>query len=133
KIESVKDWASPKSPMEIRQFLGLAGDYDCDIHYHPRKANIVADALSRKEREPSLRVRALVMTIGLDLPRQILNAQAEARKPENIKKEDVGGLLLQPKIPKRKWDNIAMDFVTKLPKSSQGYDTIWVIVDRLTK
>nr|GFC40721.1 putative reverse transcriptase domain-containing protein [Tanacetum cinerariifolium] len=53
------------------------------------KANIVADALSRKEREPPLRVRALVMTIGLDLPRQILNAQAEARKPENIKKEDV--------------------------------------------
>ncbi|GJQ93435.1 reverse transcriptase domain-containing protein [Tanacetum coccineum] len=43
------------------------------------------------------------------------------------------GLLVQPKIPKWKWDNITMDFVTKLPKSSQGYDTIWVIVDRLTK
>nr|GFC75364.1 putative reverse transcriptase domain-containing protein [Tanacetum cinerariifolium] len=43
-----------------------------------------------KEREPPLRVRALVMTIGLDLPRQILNVQTEARKPENIKKEDVG-------------------------------------------
>nr|GEX14567.1 hypothetical protein [Tanacetum cinerariifolium] len=43
------------------------------------------------------------------------------------------GLLAQPKIPKWKWDNITMDFVTKLPKSSQGYDTIWVIVDRLTK
>nr|GEZ57127.1 reverse transcriptase domain-containing protein [Tanacetum cinerariifolium] len=154
----------------------------------------------RKEREPPLRVRALVMTIGLDLPRQILNAQTEARKPENIKKEDVGGmswlpcygdlrtvimheshkskysihlgsdkmyedmkklywwpnmkadiatyvskclayakvkaehqkpsgLLVQPKIPEWKWDNITMDFVTKLPKSSQGYDTIWVIVD----
>nr|GFC24516.1 putative reverse transcriptase domain-containing protein [Tanacetum cinerariifolium] len=55
------------------------------------KANVVADALSRKEREPPLRVRALVMTIGLDLPRQILNAQTKARKPENIKKEDVGG------------------------------------------
>ncbi|GJT48131.1 putative reverse transcriptase domain-containing protein [Tanacetum coccineum] len=41
--------------------------------------------------------------------------------------------LVQPKIPEWKWDNIAMDFVTKLPKSSQGYDTIWVIVDRLTK
>nr|GFB64992.1 putative reverse transcriptase domain-containing protein [Tanacetum cinerariifolium] len=50
----------------------------------------VADALSRKEREPPLRVRALVMTIGLDIPKQILNAQTEARKPENIKKEDVG-------------------------------------------
>nr|GFA34552.1 putative reverse transcriptase domain-containing protein [Tanacetum cinerariifolium] len=140
---------------------------------------------TRKEREPPLRVRVLVMTIGLDLPRQILNAQTEARKLKNIKKEDVGGMLvenskdpekvrtekLKPRtdgrswlpcygdlqtmimhesykskysihlprheeailIPEWKWDNITMDFVTKLPKSSQGYDTIWVIVDRLTK
>nr|GEW54370.1 putative reverse transcriptase domain-containing protein [Tanacetum cinerariifolium] len=43
------------------------------------------------------------------------------------------GLLVQPNIPEWKWDNITMDFVTKLPKSAQGYDTIWVIVDRLTK
>ncbi|GJS84643.1 putative reverse transcriptase domain-containing protein [Tanacetum coccineum] len=43
------------------------------------------------------------------------------------------GLLVQPEIPQWKWDNISMDFVTKLPRSSQGYDTIWVIVDRLTK
>nr|GEZ91882.1 putative reverse transcriptase domain, ribonuclease H-like domain protein [Tanacetum cinerariifolium] len=57
------------------------------------KADVIADALSRKEREPPLRVRALVMTIGLDLPRQILNAQAKARKPENIKKENVGGIV----------------------------------------
>nr|GFA49197.1 putative reverse transcriptase domain-containing protein [Tanacetum cinerariifolium] len=60
KNESIKDCASPKSPTEIRKF--------------PGKANLVADALSRKEREPPLRVRALVMTIGLDLPRKILNA-----------------------------------------------------------
>ncbi|GJX37743.1 reverse transcriptase domain-containing protein [Tanacetum coccineum] len=43
------------------------------------------------------------------------------------------GLLLQPEIPEWKWDNITMDFITKLPKSSQGFDTIWVIMDRLTK
>nr|GEW45928.1 putative reverse transcriptase domain-containing protein [Tanacetum cinerariifolium] len=258
--------------MRQRRWLELLSDYDCKIRYHPGKANVVADALSRKEREP-LRVRALVMTIGLDLPKQILNAQTEARKLENIKKEDVGGmlvenaknpdaireqklepradgtqclngrswipcygdlrtvimheshkskysihpgsdkmyqdmkklywswipcygdlrtvimheshkskysihpgsnkmyqnmkklywwpnmkadiatyirkcltcakvkaehqrpsgLLVQPEIPVWKWDNITMDFVTKLPKSPQGYDTIWVIVDRLTK
>ncbi|GJW81518.1 putative reverse transcriptase domain-containing protein [Tanacetum coccineum] len=293
KIESIKDWASPKTHQRS-QFLGLRlysriieeavqctilalteGSEDfiayCDAYqrrvcalcdakrkvfalkiWRPlsvRKpiarcftdhivyitfleAIVVADALSRKEREP-LRVRALVMTIGLDLPKQILRAQTEARKPENIKKEDVGGilvenskdpeklrteklepradgtmclngrswlpcygdlrtvimheshkskysihpgsdkmyqdmkklywwpnmkaniatyvskcltcakvkaehqrpsgLLVQPEIPQWKWDNITMDFVTKLPKLSQGYDTIWVIVDRLTK
>ncbi|GJU52661.1 putative reverse transcriptase domain-containing protein [Tanacetum coccineum] len=43
------------------------------------------------------------------------------------------GLLVKPDIPQWKWDNITIDFVTKLPKSSQGYNTIWLIVDRLTK
>nr|GFA24027.1 putative reverse transcriptase domain-containing protein [Tanacetum cinerariifolium] len=267
KIESVKDWASPKTPTEIRQFLG-AEDFVayCDashkglgvvlmqrekvISYTSRqlriheknytthdlelgKANVVANALSRKERIKPLRVRALVMMIGLDLPKQILGAQTEAKKPENLKKEDVrgmlienskhqekfrkeklkpctdrtlcfnnrswlpcygdlralimheahklkyfvhlgsdkmyqdlkklywwpnmktdiatyvskcltclrvktehqkpSGLLVQPEIPQWKWDNITIDFVTKLPRTSSGYDTIWVIVDRLTK
>ncbi|GJS39183.1 putative reverse transcriptase domain-containing protein [Tanacetum coccineum] len=197
--------------MRQHHWLELLSDYDREIRYHPRKENVVADALSWKERIKPLRVRALVMTIGLDLPKQILNAQTEARKPENIKNEDVedgtlglndrswlpcygdlrtvimheshkskysihtgsdkmyqdmkklywwpnmkadiatyvskcltcakvkaehqmpSGLLVQPEIPQWKWDNITMDFITKLPKSSQGYDTIWVIVDRLTK
>nr|GEV72152.1 hypothetical protein [Tanacetum cinerariifolium] len=257
KIESIKDCASPKTPTEIRQFLGLDGskdfvvycdashkglgvvlmqkrrhylygtkctvftnhkslqhildqkelnmrqrrwlellsDYDCDIRYHPGK---VADELSRKERIEPLRVRALVMTIGLDLPKQILEDKIEALKPENLKNEDVGSMIredipkekLEPRtdgtlclngrswlpcygdlrsvimdeshkskyfihpgskkmyqdmkklywwpnmkagIATYKWDNITMDFITKLPKSSQGFDTIWVIVDRLTK
>nr|GEU29803.1 putative reverse transcriptase domain-containing protein [Tanacetum cinerariifolium] len=60
---------------------------------HKRKANVVADALSRKERDKPLRVRALVMTISLNLPKQILEAQTEALKPKNLKKEDVGGMI----------------------------------------
>nr|GFA61415.1 hypothetical protein [Tanacetum cinerariifolium] len=74
--------------MRQHRWLELLSYYDCEIRFHPGKANVVADALSRKEREP-LRVQALVMTIGLDLPKQILNAQTKARKLENIKKKDV--------------------------------------------
>ncbi|GJU37920.1 putative reverse transcriptase domain-containing protein [Tanacetum coccineum] len=64
--------------MRQRRWLELLSDYDCEIRYHPRKANVVVDALSRKERSKPLRVRVLVVTIDLDLPKQILNAQAEA-------------------------------------------------------
>ncbi|GKD72374.1 putative reverse transcriptase domain-containing protein [Tanacetum coccineum] len=81
--------------MRQRRWLELLSGYDCDIRYHPGKANVIADALSKKEREPPLRVRALVMTISLDIPKQILNAQTEARKPENIKSDDVGGMLIE--------------------------------------
>nr|GEV85734.1 hypothetical protein [Tanacetum cinerariifolium] len=193
--------------------------FDDKLHFVEEPVEIVDHALSRKEWDVPLRVRALVMTISLDLPQQILAAQIEALKPKNLKKEDVGGmirtdipkerlelridgtlclngrswlpcygdlrsvimheshkskysihpgskkmyqdvkklywwpnmkadiatyvskcftctrvkaehqrpsgLLVQPIIPEWKWDNITMDFITKLPKSSQGFDTIW--------
>ncbi|GJZ36679.1 putative reverse transcriptase domain-containing protein [Tanacetum coccineum] len=76
--------------MRQRHWLELLSDYDCEIRYHPRKANVVVDALSRKERIKLLQVRALVMTIGLNLPKQILEAQIKGQKPENFKNKDVG-------------------------------------------
>ncbi|GJX76837.1 putative reverse transcriptase domain-containing protein [Tanacetum coccineum] len=51
--------------------------------------------------------------------------KAEYKKPSR--------LLVQPEIPQWKWENITMDFVTKLPKTATGHDMIWVVVDRLTK
>ncbi|GJS36363.1 putative reverse transcriptase domain-containing protein [Tanacetum coccineum] len=207
--------------MRQRRWLELLADYDCEIRYHPGKANVVADALSRKERIKPLRVRSLVMTIHPNLPSQILKAQTEALKEENIKAENLrgmdkafeirpdgtrciknrswlplfgnlrdlimheshkskysihpgsdkmyqdlkkfywwpnmkaiiaeyvgkcltcfrvkaecqkqSGLLVQPKIPMWKWERIRMDFIIKLPKTSNRHDTIWVIVDCLTK
>ncbi|GKD63459.1 putative reverse transcriptase domain-containing protein [Tanacetum coccineum] len=74
--------------MRQRRWLELLRDYDCDIRYHPGKANIVADPLSRKERSRPLRVRALVMTMGLNLPKKILEAQTKALKPKNLSAED---------------------------------------------
>ncbi|GJV26616.1 putative reverse transcriptase domain-containing protein [Tanacetum coccineum] len=78
--------------MRQRRWLELLADYDCEIRYHPGKANVVADALSRKERIKPLRVRSLVMTIHPNLPSQILKAQTEALKEENIKAENLRGM-----------------------------------------
>ncbi|GJU44461.1 putative reverse transcriptase domain-containing protein [Tanacetum coccineum] len=69
--------------MRQRRWIELVSDYDCVIRYHPGKANVVADALSKKDKEP-IRVRALVVTVHNNLPKQIRNAQVEACKEENI-------------------------------------------------
>ncbi|GJT24767.1 putative reverse transcriptase domain-containing protein [Tanacetum coccineum] len=85
--------------MRQRRWLELLSDYDCEIRYHPGKANMVADALSRKEWLKPLRVRALVLTISLNLPMQILEAQVEARKEENYGTKDLCGMIkkLEPR------------------------------------
>ncbi|GJX94165.1 putative reverse transcriptase domain-containing protein [Tanacetum coccineum] len=179
--------------LNMRQYrwLELLSDYDCEIRYHPRKANVILDAQveARKEEnygtedlcgmikklEPRIdgtlclnrrswipcrgNLRELIMYEshkskysihpGSDKMYQDLKklywwpnmkakiatyvskcltcakVKAECQKPS--------GLLVQPVIPIWKWENITMDFVTKLPKTSTGQDTIWVIVDRLTK
>ncbi|GJW94992.1 hypothetical protein Tco_0174664 [Tanacetum coccineum] len=80
--------------MRQRRWIELLSDYDCEIRYHPGKANIVADALSRKEKEP-IRVRALVMTVHSNLPDQIRNAQLESMKKKNVKAKNLGRLIKQ--------------------------------------
>ncbi|GJQ95289.1 hypothetical protein Tco_0006428 [Tanacetum coccineum] len=78
--------------MRQRSWLELLTDYDCEIRYHLGKANVVADALSRKERIKPLRVRALVMTLHPKLPSQILIAQTKAIKEKNIKVGNLRGM-----------------------------------------
>ncbi|GJU10135.1 putative reverse transcriptase domain-containing protein [Tanacetum coccineum] len=81
--------------MKQRRWIELLSDYDCEICYHHVKANVVADALSRKERIKPLRVRALMMTVHNDLLKQILEAQKEAMKRKNVKAEKLGRLIKQ--------------------------------------
>ncbi|GKC66700.1 putative reverse transcriptase domain-containing protein [Tanacetum coccineum] len=207
--------------MRHRRWIELFSDYECEIRYHPGKADVVDDALSRKERVKPKRVREMAMTIQSGVKGMILAAQGEAFNQENVlaerlhgldqqmerkgdgslyfmdqiwvplvggvrtiimdeahksrysvhpgadkmyydlrdmywwpgMKRDIAtyvsecltcakvkaehqrpsGLLQQPEIPEWKWENITMDFITKLPRTRSGHDAIWVVVDRLTK
>ncbi|XP_071689284.1 uncharacterized protein [Rutidosis leptorrhynchoides] len=78
--------------MRQRCWVELLNDYDFDIPYHPRKANVVANALSRKEKVKPLRVRALNMTVRTNLTSQMRDAQLEVLKEGNIITESLKGL-----------------------------------------
>nr|GEZ41894.1 putative reverse transcriptase domain-containing protein [Tanacetum cinerariifolium] len=76
-----------------RRWIELLSDYDYEIRYHPEKANVVANALSRKERIKPLCVRALMMTIHNDLPKRIRKAQEGAMKKKYVRKENLRRLI----------------------------------------
>nr|GEX45380.1 hypothetical protein [Tanacetum cinerariifolium] len=141
--------------LNIRQlrWIELFSDYDCEIRYHPGKVNVMADALSRKERVNPKRVRAMNIILQSSIKDRILTAQKEAGDVRTLimveahKSKysvhlgadkmyyDLKDMYWWPGMKKdiAKYVRIAMDFVTKLPRTSSGHDTIWVIVDRLSK
>ncbi|GJS12204.1 putative reverse transcriptase domain-containing protein, partial [Tanacetum coccineum] len=196
KIESIKDWVSPKTLTEIRQFLGsenFVDYYDASrkglgavlmqrekiITYASRQLKIHEKNYTTHDLELGVVVFALKMSrhylystkcvvftehksLQCILDQKELNMrQLEARKEENFGTEDLCGMIkkLEPRADGTlylrnrrfketvlvieyeskdchllwKWENITMDFVTKLPKTTSSQDTIWVIVDRLTK
>ncbi|GJT65308.1 putative reverse transcriptase domain-containing protein [Tanacetum coccineum] len=163
--------------MRQRRWIELFSDYDCKIRYHPGKANVVADALGRKERIKPKRIRAMSMTLQSSIKSKILAAQKKASDEsaglqrgldEMIKHRSNGALyyLDQIWVPLKGdvrtlimdetymlkysihpgadkmyydlrdrywWSGMKKDIAVYLPKTSSGHDTIWVIMDRLTK
>ncbi|GJV56193.1 putative reverse transcriptase domain-containing protein [Tanacetum coccineum] len=133
--------------MRQRRWIELLSDYECEVKYHLGKANMVADALSRKERLKLRRVRSMSITIHSGLKAKILEILSVGGVRKLIMDEahtsrysvhpgadkmyyDLRdlywwpGLHQQPKIPEWKWEKITMDLVTNLPKISSGYDAI---------
>ncbi|GJS31800.1 putative reverse transcriptase domain-containing protein [Tanacetum coccineum] len=111
--------------MRQRRWIELFSDYDCEIRYHPGKANVVADALSRKERVKPKRVRGLQR--GLD-------EMIEQRSDETLYYLDriwvplkgEGRTLIMDESHKSKYYDLR-------DRTSSRHDTIWIIMDRLPK
>nr|GEW62261.1 reverse transcriptase domain-containing protein [Tanacetum cinerariifolium] len=114
--------------MYQRRWIKLFSNYECEIRYHPGKANVVANALSRKERVKPRHVRAMAMTIQSRVKKMILVAQSEAFKQENILTERLHGLDQQMERKEAESLYLWIGY-----GSTSGHDMIWIIVDRLTK
>ncbi|GJS22882.1 putative nucleotidyltransferase, ribonuclease H [Tanacetum coccineum] len=133
--------------------IELFSDYDCEIRYHLGKANVVADALSRRKGNPK-RVRSYEYDLQSSIKDRILAAQKEVVGEVRTLIMDeahkskysihLGADKMYYDLRDRNWwpgmkkdiaeyEGMSMDFVTKLSRTSSGHDTIWVIVDRLTK
>ncbi|GKB82680.1 putative reverse transcriptase domain-containing protein, partial [Tanacetum coccineum] len=130
KIEAVKNWKAPKTLTEVRSFLGLAGYYRRFIKNFSKIAKsltiLTQKCIGVRNRNwywwPGMK-KDIAEYVGKCLT--CLKVKAEHQRPS--------GFLQQPEILVWKWKGIAMDFVTKLPRTSSEHDTIRVIVDRLTK
>ncbi|GJY84533.1 putative reverse transcriptase domain-containing protein [Tanacetum coccineum] len=139
--------------MPQRRWIELFSDYDYEIRYHLSKANVMANALSRKEIVKLKRFRAMNMTIQSSIKDRILMAQKEGDVRTLIMEEAHNSkYFVNPGADKMYYNlrdrsrlsikghlacssnlRSPMDFVTKLPRTSSRHDTIWVIMDRLTK
>nr|GEY67571.1 hypothetical protein [Tanacetum cinerariifolium] len=144
--------------MRQRRWIELFSDYDCEIHYYPGKVNVVADALSRKKKVKPKRVRAMNMTLQSSIKDRILAAQKEAVDESVVMQKDLDEMIEQKSdgtlyYLDRIWMPLNGDVTTLIMYEShksrysvhsgadkmyydlrdRGHDTIWVIVDRLTK
>ncbi|GJV93781.1 putative reverse transcriptase domain-containing protein [Tanacetum coccineum] len=143
KIEAVKNWKASRTPSEVRLFLGLVGYYrrfiddfsKIDKPLTDKLCNAPILALGDGPKDFVVYCDASGLGLGYVLmQRGKVIAYALGDGPgTRFEHQRPSGLPQQPEIPEWKWEGIEMDFVTKLPRSSSGYDTIWVIIDRLTK
>nr|GEY64509.1 reverse transcriptase domain-containing protein [Tanacetum cinerariifolium] len=148
KIEAIKIWVAPTTPTENKPFVW--GNNEEEAFQTLKQKLCSAPMLSLPEGsedfvvycDASLRgFRAVLMEREKKLywwPNLKANIATYVRKCLTCAKvkaehQRPSGLLQQPKIPVWKWERITMDFITKLPRTQSGYDSIWVIVDRLTK
>ncbi|GKE13977.1 putative reverse transcriptase domain-containing protein [Tanacetum coccineum] len=137
--------------------IELFSDYECEIRYHPvwnkrddtsgpgrdvqarehtrRKATWLGSTDGKEIRREFILPRPYMGSISRRMKRDIAVYVSKSLTCSKVKEEHQrhSGLLQKPDIPEWKWDKITMDFITKLSKMKSGHDTIWVIVDRLTK